>query len=239
MIYAELNQEQAGRLKEKNLTALLPIGATEVHGDHLPLGTDTFLADRLCRKIEEQLGSANCLVLPCIPYGQVWSLRDCPGSIHIPDEVLTPYISEIGFSLERAGVRRLAIINSHVGNLGAIKAAARRLMENSSVKVYTFTYPGADEMIRGVCTAPMPHKGYFHACEIETSYMLYLCPEQVKMEKAICQYPEFPEEFDYTPIRWTDVMDRTVLGDATAATREKGRQILEHVVNQICRILQK
>lgn len=94
-------------------------------------------------------------------------------------------------------------------------------------------------MIRRVCTAPMPHKGYFHACEIETSYMLYLCPEQVKMEKAICQYPEFPEEFDYTPIRWTDVMDRTVLGDATAATREKGRQILEHVVNQICRILQK
>lgn len=238
MLMTDLNQEQAKKLKKEEMTALLPIGATEVHGNHLPLGTDIFLAEQVCRKVEEQLGSENCVILPCIPYGQVWSLGDCPGSIHIPDEVLSPYIREIGNSIARAGIRRMAIVNSHVGNMNAIKTAARQLTETTDLKVYIFTYPGLNEITGKVCTAPQPHKGYFHACEIETSLMLYLCPEKVDMEKAICQYPSFPEEFDYTPIRWTELMETAVLGDATAATEEKGRRIIEVVVQKLCDILQ-
>lgn len=237
MVYADLNQEQAEALQNQAMVALLPLGAVEVHGNHLPLGTDVYLAEALAEEVEQRLGKEVCLRLPCIPYGQVWSLRDAPGSIDIPNEVLSHYIAAVGESLHRAGIRKLAIINSHVGNQNAMKTAARILYESCDIKVYLFTYPGAEEQIAKVCTAPPPHKGYFHACEIETSYMLYLCPEKVNMEKAICQYPAFPEAFDYTPVPWTAFMKTAVLGDATKASAEKGEIILDFVVKTICNLL--
>lgn len=237
MMYADLNQREAAELKDREITAILPIGATEVHGNHLPLGTDMFLVDALAKKVEERLGEENCVILPTVPYGQVWSLRKAPGSINIPDELLARFLAQIGFGVWQAGIKRMVILNTHVGNAGTMKAAARILYDECPLKVYLFTYPGADETIGRVCTAPLPHKGYFHACEIETSYMLYLCPDKVRMEEAVCQYPEFPEEFDYTPTPWTDLMDVAVLGDATQATEEKGREIIDGVVETICGIL--
>ena len=105
------------------------------------------------------------------------------------------------------------------------------------MKVYAFTYPGAEAVISRVCTSKRPHKAYFHACEIETSYMLYLCPEQVDMSKAISQYPVFPDDFDVTPHRWTEIMPTAVLGDATAATAEKGKEIIDAVVENMARLL--
>ena len=239
MKLAELNQSQAAeRIGE--MTALLPIGATEVHGDHLPMGTDSFLASAVCEKIEEKLGRDRCLVLPCVPYGQVWSLRETKGTVDIPDDVLTPFLENIAMSMYRAGVRRFAFVNAHVGNNNAIKAAMRRVWaRQKEMKVYAFTYPGAEKVIRQVCTSRRPHGAYFHACEIETSYMLYLCPERVDMSKAICQYPEFPPDFDVTPTPWTEIMQTAVLGDATAATAEKGKAIIDSVVDGIAHLLEE
>lgn len=237
MVYADLNQKQAAELKDREITAILPIGATEVHGNHLPLGTDTYLAEALAKKVEERLGEESCVILPAVPYGQVWSLREAPGCINIPDEILGRFLAQIGLGLWQAGIKTLAILNTHVGNAGAIKAAARFLYDACPIKVYLFTYPGAEEAVKKVCTAPPPHKGYFHACEIETSYMLYLCPDKVDMGRAICQYPDFPPEFDYTPVFWTDIMDVAVLGDAAQATAEKGKAMIDHVVDNICTIL--
>lgn len=91
MLLAQINQETAAEAV-KNCIAVLPIGATEVHGNHLPVGTDSFLAAGVARKLEERLGSERCLVLPCVPYGQVWSLRETAGTVDIPDAVLTPYL---------------------------------------------------------------------------------------------------------------------------------------------------
>lgn len=237
MVYADLNQKQAAGLKDREITAILPIGATEVHGNHLPVGTDTYLAEALARKVEEKLGKESCAILPALPYGQVWSLREAPGCVNIPDDILSRFLAQIGLGMWQAGIKTMAILNTHVGNVGAMKAAARILYDVCPIKVYLFTYPGADQAIGRVCTAPPPHKGYFHACEIETSYMLYLCPDQVDMSQAICQYPEFGPEFDYTPTAWTDIMDVAVLGDATQATAEKGREIIDTVVDTICGIL--
>ena len=69
MILAELNQEQTENLN--HMTAILPIGATEVHGNHLPVGTDIFLAENVAKKLELRLGTENALLLPVISYGQV------------------------------------------------------------------------------------------------------------------------------------------------------------------------
>jgi len=92
MKLSELNQSQAGELKHMDVTALLPLGAVEVHGDHLPLGTDLYLAQALTDLVEKKIGEDKALVLPVLPYGQVWSLREAPGSVHIPNDVLSGMI---------------------------------------------------------------------------------------------------------------------------------------------------
>ncbi len=238
MNYGDLNQKEAKMyLKEEQMTALLPVGAVEVHGDHLPLDTDCCLAQKVAEMVEKQMGSRNCVVLPCVPYGQVWSLGNVPGSIHVADEILAEYLYAIAESLERAGIKRLAVINGHVGNGNAVKSMMRKAYENLDMKIYQFTYPGAADMIGQVCTSKRPHKVYFHADEIETSYMLYLCPEKVRMEKAVLQDVKFPGDYEYTPIRWSDFMETAVLGDATAASGKKGKQIIDAVVENIVGIL--
>lgn len=235
MDYAELNETKAKEILAKKPVALLPVGAVEDHGAHLPLGTDTFLAQGVAKMVDLRL--ENSIVLPPIYYGQIWSLRDFPGSINISEDVLAAYVVSIGQSLFGQGVETLAIINGHVGNTAALKTAARRLFEQYGMKVFYLTYPGAEKTIHEVCESERPHYPYFHACEIETSYMLYLSPERVDMVKAIKNIPVFPKDFDYTPTPWHEIMSTAVMGDATLATAEKGKAIIDQVVDSIVEIL--
>ena len=147
------------------------------------------------------------------------------------------FIADIGKSLDSAGAKKLAIVNSHVGNVTSIKEAARILYSECPMKVYYFTYPGAEPVIEKVCTSKRPHKVYFHACEIETSYMLYLAKDKVNMEKAISHYPDFPPDFDSSPSPWSKVLTTAVMGDATQATEEKGKAIIDAVVDKIVNIV--
>ena len=232
----DINQSDVKKIS-KDAVVLLPLGAVEVHGEHLPLGTDYFLATELCNRLEQRMGYNKAIILPPIPYGQVWSLGKVPGSIDIPDEILSRFIEYIALGVSQMGINKFAVINAHVGNCSAIKTASRAVSEKTDLKFYSFTYPGSDTVIKQVCTATMPHKGFFHACEIETSYMLYLCPDKVDMSKAICQYPDFPKEYDYISLRWSDFMDLAVLGDAKSATEEKGKKIIEAVLDKIEEII--
>ena len=141
MFLGDCNQRDAALALNERTVALLPLGAVEVHGNHLPLLTDLYLAEGVCKLVCERV--QNCVVLPSMPYGQIWSLRDQPGSLSVSNEVLTAMLSDIGRSLWRHGVKRFAIVNGHVGNAVAIKAAQRVLYDECELKVYAFTYPGA------------------------------------------------------------------------------------------------
>jgi creatinine amidohydrolase len=235
MKYAELNEDTAREALRKQPVALLPIGAVEDHGPHLPLGTDTFLAAAIAEMVSKKL--ENSVVLPPVYYGQIWSLEDFPGSINVDNDALVNYIVSIGKSLFKQGVGTLAMINGHVGNSVALKSAARQLFEATGKKVFYLTYPGAEDIIPKVCESKRPHYPYFHACEIETSYMLYLSPEHVDMSKAIKNIPDFPSDFDYTPTPWRKIMDTAVMGDATLATAAKGKKIIDNVVENIINII--
>jgi creatinine amidohydrolase len=237
MIFDRLTTNEAEEVLERRPVAILPLGAVEAHGPHLPLNTDNVLAEGVSRKVAERLDDV--IILPTIAYGQVWSTRGYAGTLTISNEVLTGMIVDIGRSLYKQGVRILALINGHMGNLVAMKEAARVLYEECPLKVLYFTYPGISDTINRVCEAERPHPTYFHACEIETSYMLYIAPELVDMEKAVRNIPEFPPEFDVMSVPWTDVTQTSVLGDATLATAEKGKAIIDMAVDNIVRIIQK
>ncbi|WP_433941078.1 creatininase family protein [Paenibacillus lautus] len=205
--------------------AILPIGAVEAHGPHLPLGTDNLLASRLADKLAERTDS---FVLPTLPYGQVWSLRNFPGSINVSNEALIRLLADIGESIYHQGFRLFIMVNGHLGNAVALKEAARILYERvPELKVFYFFYPGTKEITAEVREASAAHGSYMHADEIETSYMLYLAGEYVDMSKAIDGTPQIPIEADFTPTPWEEMTASAVLGDATLATREKGERIIE------------
>ncbi|WP_040978566.1 creatininase family protein [Oceanobacillus jeddahense] len=221
---------------DQSKIAILPIGAVEAHGPHLPLGTDNILAERLSKKIAKRV---NGLVLPTLPYGQVWSLRNFPGSIHISNRSLIAFLVDIGESLYKQGFKTFAMVNGHLGNQTALKEAARELYESCpELHVFYFFYPGMNKAAAEIRDKNASHTTYFHADEIETSYMLYLAPEFVEMEKAPADIPDIPAYVDATPVPWEDFTGTAVLGDASIATRDKGKYIIDIALENIVNILE-
>lgn len=220
---------------EQSKIAILPVGAVEAHGPHLPLGTDNILAERLSEKLAARV---NGLILPTLPYGQVWSLRNFPGSITVSNESLTNLIVDIGKSLFKQGFTTFAMVNGHLGNGVAIKEAARVLYETCpSMRVFYFFYPGMNKAVEEIRETVSAHGTYFHACEIETSYMLYLSPEHVDMGKAITDIPDIPIYADVMPTPWEDFTETAVLGDAKLATKEKGQYVIDIALENMVKLM--
>jgi creatinine amidohydrolase len=223
------DSEMVAALAEKPVL-LLPMGAVESHGDHLPAGTDNMLATRMAEELVRTVdGGTPMLRLPVLPFGQVWSLADAPGSFGISNETVTRAIVEIAQSAKSKGLSVVVVINGHLGNANAIRDA-QRIMREQGVTIANFFYPGSGPLIEEVREQPEAHPAFMHADEIETSYMLHLAPDEVAMDKAIANYPKFPEDFGSVAYRWTEFSDSPVLGDARAASAEKGGKILDAVL---------
>ncbi|MGI2329202.1 creatininase family protein [Planococcus sp. YIM B11945] len=235
MIFQNENSFDVKEKIEKSQVAILPIGAVEAHGPHLPLGTDNFLAERLAEKVAERTGA---FVLPTLPYGQVWSLKNFPGSINISNESLIGLLVDMGISLHQQGFGVFAMINGHLGNAVALKEAARKLYEEvPELKVLYLFYPGVKKVTDEVRETPSAHASYFHACEVETSYMLYLAEEKVDMSRAITDIPDIPMSADVTPTPWEDFTRSAVLGDAKLATKEKGEKIITVAIDNMVALI--
>lgn len=215
---------------------VLPLGAIEAHGPHLPLETDNLLAARYGARLAEGSGG---YVLPVLPYGQVFSLGDFPGSLSVSNESLSRVVIEVGEGLYRQGTRIFVIFSAHLGNMVAMKEAARHLFAlHADYRVLHMFYPDLQKLSAQVREGPSAHSTYVHACEIETSLMLYLAPEYVDMSKAINVEPVLPPDADYTPTPWSEFSDTAVLGDAKLATREKGKFLVEETLKRAISLIE-
>jgi creatinine amidohydrolase len=114
----------------------------------------------------------------------VWSLADAPGSFSLSAETLTRVLVEIGLSAKAKGVTTLIAVNTHFGNVAALRDA-QRLLKEESFTLAVFTYPGMSKIAERVRERPVAHPAFMHACEIETSYMLHLAPDDVRMDRAV------------------------------------------------------
>ncbi len=233
-----LGDTQLKALLARRPVALLPIGAVESHGDHLPAGTDNILARRIAERLVERVAArVPLLLLPTFAFGQVWSLEDAPGSFSLSTDTVARALAELGLSCRAKGAGAVAVINAHFGNVAPIREAQRRL-KAEGVAMAHLCYPGAGPVVAQVRERPAAHPDFMHACEIETSYMLHLAPEFVRMEAAIENYPAFPNDFGELPYRWSEFSGSPVLGDARLATAEKGRAILEVVLERMAEIVE-
>jgi len=214
--------------------AVLSIGALEQHGPHLPLVTDTVLAHGVARRVAAALGA---WLLPPIAYGDAWNNEGLAGTISLSPETLRASIEDIGRGVKRLGLAGLVTINGHFGNREPIARAARRLTGEFGLPVMHLDYPRLEAFAAEVVTSKPAGPGFFHADEVETSMMLALAPDTVRMDLAQPEYPEFPETFGLEPMLLSTFNRSGVFGDPRPATAEKGEALLQRIADETVRLV--
>lgn len=214
--------------------ALLPIGAIEQHGPHLPVDTDAIIAEYLGCRVAKALRG---LLLPVMSYGASWSLRQFPGTISLSPQTIVSFICDVSDSLYRHGLTWLMVLNCHLGNAASLKEAERSLRDRPGGRIAILNLPGLEKASEDVCTTPRWHPAYLHSCEVETSIMLAIDPRSCHMERAVREYPEVPPYLSAVSVPWDQITNTGVIGDATVATAEKGRYIVEKVLAASCDVI--
>jgi creatinine amidohydrolase len=219
---------------EQGCLAIMAFGAQEQHGPHCPLSTDTLMAAGLARQLAERL---DALLLPPLPYGETWNNSRFPGTVSISFSTLKSLVLDIGISLKKSGVRGFILVNGHFGNRAPIELACRELKTEHGLAVLQIDYPGLDRIAQEVCESQPAGQSFYHADESETSVVLALEPEMVKMECAKAEYPQFPVTFGSEPLYLDEFCASSVFGDPTRASADKGEKILDGLVEESLKVI--
>lgn len=218
-----------------NTVIVLPTGATEQHGPHLPCAVDSVIAAGVVGHALARLGDAvPAYAMAPITYGKSEEHLHFPGTMTLSGETLLATMNEIGESVYRAGFRKLLIVNGHGGQPQVMEMAARelRLRHGDFIVVPSFTWRVPH--VAGRYLSEREKKLAMHAGHAETALMLALAPDTVDMSLAVSNYPpEFPSRLlspDGRPAcAWSarDFGPSGIIGDPLPATAEQGQAILE------------
>ena len=229
-------REIAGRLKATS-TLCLPLGSTEQHGPHLPLNTDTVIAEALTSRIVARWGDTYDLwQLPALPVGLSREHAWAPGTVSHSVTAMTALLRGKADEIARGlPARNLMIVNGHGGNRGILEAVGYEFAGDFGLNVCSLHL--------GALISPVPEQGLpeIHAGKDETSVMLAIAPDLVRRERIA----DLKSPPDAATIRsmildpavswpWSSgdprIADTGVIGDAHGASAEHGRAIIERVV---------
>ncbi|WEK20999.1 MAG: creatininase family protein [Candidatus Pedobacter colombiensis] len=229
-----------------NKIALLPIGAIEQHGPHLAVSTDIDLVSEVAKRAEQQLPE-DILLCPPLPFGSSHHHLDFGGVMSISAATYTQVLVELVESLLKDGFRRIVLLNGHGGNITPARQALAILSHkyDATLKpnIVMITYwELAGKIFAGA--APMETPALSHACEYETSLMLYLFPDRVWPDQI--QRAKRPDSNGYIP--WEDdepysgvsmvkqtefISSNGSSGEPQLGTSEKGKHLFDHAVNSL------
>ncbi|GLR18044.1 creatininase family protein [Portibacter lacus] len=226
--------------EQKFELAILPWGATEAHNYHLPYGTDVieadFIAAESARKAYEE--GAKVIVLPTIPFGVNTGQDDVLLDINLNPSTQQAIIEDIVQVLDRQGIKKLLILNSHGGN------NFKSILREVGLKY--------QNMFISFCNwfQAMDKKAYFdeydgdHADEMETSLMLHFTPELVRpLDEAgegaskKWKVSGLNESWAWAERKWTEVSEDTGIGNPKLATQEKGERFFNDVTDKVSRLM--
>lgn len=241
-------EEVKKKTRESRGTIILPIGSTEQHGYHLPVGTDTMVANSIA---EDAAKKANVLVAPPLWFG--WSPHHLvlPGTITVRAEVLIEVVYDIIKSLYSHNFDKFILLNGHrIVNVTWLQIAAERAKRELSVKIVIFD-PAymSKEFVSDLGWGEVGH-----AEEIEGSHMWYCYPDLVKMERAkdnphdhrriyhvdpkyagdtLCYVPSSPAEMEELARK-----SGGTSGEPSKASKEGGRKYHEHLVKRMTEVIE-
>ncbi|WP_038211495.1 creatininase family protein [Xenophilus azovorans] len=248
--WAQLGTRDFAALDPAAAVAVLPLGATEQHGPHLPLEVDTVLADGIVRAALPLLPAAlPVLFLPTQAIGLSPEHARFAGTLTLSAETLIRMWKEIGACVARAGLKKLVLFNAHGGHVGAMDIVARELREAHDLLVWSvswFNLPLADAAGRPIALDRFD----VHAGQSETAMMLALAPGAVRMDAAQDFRPASEQRAaDYPVIGngrsarlgWAmqDYHPQGAAGNAAAATAGQGRMLVEAAARGLAQVLQE
>ncbi len=223
--------------------AVLPAGAIEQHGPHLPVGVDAILSHALLDAALARLPpEAPVWVTPPLVYGKSNEHEGFPGTVAVSARTFHRLVLAVARQVRALGFRRLAVFNTHGGNRAVLTAAVRELPPAVGLDAALVRHDFAAGM-----DAHETAWG-FHAGEWETSLMLACAPELVRMDRAVGEYPVQPgEPGELRPERspatfaWItrDLSRSGVIGDPTRATVEKGRAWLDGASTRLAEAIRR
>lgn len=228
--------------------AILPLGAHEYHGPHLPLETDTLIAEGIAERLKSALPQKlDVLFLDADPIGYSVEHGDREGTRSLSWQQAAEGWLDVAGNLADSGVRKLILLNAHGGNspLLTVVATEARIRFNMLCVATSWTRFGVPDGV----IAPEDKELDIHGGAIETSVMLALHPELVDMSKAqnfVSRQGEFARDFAhlraYGPhaFGWKmrDLNDEGAAGDATAASAEKGEKLIAHAVKGLVELVE-
>lgn len=235
---AEISWSEAEKVFREVDVTLLPVGSTEQHGPHNPLGTDHLVAAALSRAVGDRTGVP---VLPVVPVGVSEHHRQFWGSLWVPPAVFRDYVRGVALAAASHGAKKIVFVNGHGGNTNALMEVAGELRrEHGIFAVVLIAFPPA-----------MIEAGSGHADADETSVNLYFHGHLVKMERAVDTRQRERlgllkvEGFNcigLAQFAWdtVDLTDSGVLGGAgemvvsTTASKERGRELVEPFIDEVC-----
>ncbi|HEX8744906.1 MAG TPA: creatininase family protein [Thermoleophilaceae bacterium] len=214
-------------------TVVLAFGATEQHGPHMPIGTDAMLGDRLARELADRL---DAFVAPTVRIGCSEHHVGFAGTMSISEETFHAVVADVVRSLARGGFRRVVLVPTHGGNFAPLAAAIEKLGEVEGIRVDALTDLGVLFQVAtlGQEEHGVPlNEGGLHAGEWETSLMLALRPELVKMDRAEAGFTGDLQAAIGGLFREGGVAalaENGVLGDPAQASVDHGRRYWDRAV---------
>lgn len=238
----ELSWKEVDELDPANTLAIVPTGAVEQHGYHMPLGTDTYVAEAVAEAAIEKLDdNIDFVVLPVLPFGQSPEHMDYAGTISFSAQTYLQVVSDICASLARHGFKKIVFLNGHGGNNGMLEAASFQVRLDYDVRMFIIN-------VWSILTTP-EGKGQIarearddtdlHAGEMETSMILAIDPGLVlddEAEDAISENFGRGELVTFTGpvyLGWSslDVSPSGVSGEPSKASIEKGEQLMSYLTD--------
>ncbi|MCR8958435.1 creatininase family protein [Variovorax sp. S2] len=247
--WSQLTTRDFAALDVAATVAVLPLGATEQHGPHLPLGVDTVLADGIVAASLPLLpADLPVLFLPTQQIGLSPEHARFAGTLTLSAETVIRMWKEIGAGVARAGVKKLVLFNAHGGHVGAMDIVARELRAEHGLIVYSVSWFNLPLGDAGAQFGAGEHRFGVHAGDIETSMMLALAPQQVRMDEAK-NFRSTSEQraADYAilgngksaKLGWAmeDYNPQGAAGNAAAATAARGQAVVDAAAEQLALLL--
>jgi creatinine amidohydrolase len=242
MLLKDLTWPEVKSLDFDRLIVVLPTGSFEQHGPHLPFTTDTDIVTAIAERIERAMPDRT-LLLPTLWPGLSTHHMHFPGTMDVPQSVYIQLVTELGKSISTMGAKKAFVLNGHGGNDTPLRAALREL--KTAVPPTRFVFASywtlATNTLRNVRESELGGMG--HACEMETSVMLHLHPDRVKMDRAVRDGPTHTDVYRKADMQigrpvffvneFHEVSKSGVVGHPDLATADKGKRFLDGIVADV------
>jgi creatinine amidohydrolase len=250
--YDELTWPETREAIARQPVVLLPFGAVEDHGPHLPLNTDNIIVEAICLESAAR-APGEMLVMPPVAYGLDEHHMDFPGTISVDMQTLLANVADVATSVARHGFTHILIVNGHGSNAAIADLAARKVVLQTGIVCGAMSPNAAVDPALAEPTLSQMRRsgpgGIAHAGEYETAMMLHLRPDLVQMDKAIREIGQMKLEYfnwdhpEPSVLSWQDWWSRMsesgVCGDPTVATAEFGQAVFETTVENFVRFVRE